>query len=206
MQKGIVAPLHEKSVIGSVSHFTKILKRPNFISPFIYKIHVCFYTKRDTRSALFRAMRVSLIFYPIRMRLRPRSAEPAAHTPRQGRRPPMHLPRSAGRTAHRHGPGIGCPETRWCRLLPVNERHSCPHRTGNRSPYPAAATTAASGSVLLRGRSRKTSRTAAARTTAAKRRFAFQLRRFAPFAGSGCLRMLMQRSRWQQHRQCGQRR
>ena len=118
---------------------TKILKRPNFISPFIYKIYVRFYAKRDTRSALFRAMRVSLIFYPIRMRLRPRSAEPAAHTPRQGRRPPMHLPRSAGRTAHRHGPGIGCPETRWCRLLPVNERHSCPHRTGNRSPYPAAA-------------------------------------------------------------------
>ena len=63
MQKGIVAPLHEKSVIGSVSHFTKILKRPNFISPFIYKIHVRFYAKRDTRSALFRAMRVSLIFF-----------------------------------------------------------------------------------------------------------------------------------------------
>ena len=60
MQKGIVAPLHEKSVIGSVSHFTKILKRPNFISPFIYKIYVRFYAKRDTRSALFRAMRVSL--------------------------------------------------------------------------------------------------------------------------------------------------
>ena len=52
MQKGIIAPLHEKSVIGSVSHFTKILKRPNFISPFIYKIHVRFYAKRDTRSAL----------------------------------------------------------------------------------------------------------------------------------------------------------
>ena len=46
MQKGIVAPLHEKSVIGSVSHFSEIHKRPNFISPFIYKIISGFYAKK----------------------------------------------------------------------------------------------------------------------------------------------------------------
>ena len=38
--------LHEKSVIGSVSHFSEIHKRPNFISPFIYKIISGFYAKK----------------------------------------------------------------------------------------------------------------------------------------------------------------
>ncbi len=122
MQKGMPAPLHEKSVIGSVSHFTKILKRPNFISPFIYKIHVRFYAKRDTRSALFRAMRVSLIFYPIRMRLRPRSAEPAAHRPRRGHRRPRHPARSASRIARTHGPGTDCRGRRWPHPLPADVR------------------------------------------------------------------------------------
>ena len=62
MQKGIVAPLHEKSVIGSVSHFTKILKRPNFISPFIYKIHVRFYAKK-TPAAPFSEHCGCLLFF-----------------------------------------------------------------------------------------------------------------------------------------------
>jgi hypothetical protein len=46
MQKGSVTPLHEKSVIGSVSHFSEMHKRPNFISPFIYKIISGFYAKK----------------------------------------------------------------------------------------------------------------------------------------------------------------
>ena len=58
-QTGIRSPLHKKSVIGSVSHFAEIHKRPNFISPIIYKISGHFCAKKDTRKALCRVLRVS---------------------------------------------------------------------------------------------------------------------------------------------------